>query len=197
MKIVLATKNKGKIKEFKTLFNDLNIDILSLHDIEPPPPEIIEDGKTFFDNAFKKAKTISHYYNAIAISDDSGLVVDALGGGPGVYSARFAGENATDEDNNRKLLEELKGVPYGKRTACFKCVMVAYRPDGKWITAEGELRGVISDVPRGDKGFGYDPVFIVPETGKSLAELTVEEKNRISHRARALSTLHEKIFEVL
>ena len=193
---ILATKNQGKIREFKELFSDMGIDFLSLNDVEAPP-EIVEDGKNFFENAFKKAKTISEHYGVMAISDDSGLEVDALDGRPGIYSARFAGEGASDEENYLKLLQELEGVEDEKRTARFRCVMVAYRPDGKWIKAEGSLEGVITREPRGTKGFGYDPVFLVPALGKTLAEIPMEEKNKISHRARALQALRESIEEIL
>ncbi len=195
-KCILATKNQGKIREFHELFKDLGIESLSLLDVENPP-SVVEDGSTFFENAFKKAKTISEHFGIIAISDDSGLEVDALNGRPGIYSARYAGENATDEDNNKKLLNELKGVDLKDRTARFKCVMVAYRPDGKWVKAEGTLEGLISIEPRGDQGFGYDPVFLLPELGKTLAEIAIEEKNKISHRAKALRALHEKLPELL
>ncbi len=193
---ILATKNRGKIREFKELFSDMGMDFLSLNDVEAPP-EIVEDGDSFFENAFKKAKTISVHYGIIAISDDSGLEVDALNGRPGIYSARFAGEGASDEENYLKLLRELEGIEDEKRTARFRCVMVAYRPDGKWVKAEGSLEGMITRKPRGTKGFGYDPVFFVPSLGKTLAEIPVEEKNKISHRARALHDLKERIEEIL
>ena len=193
---ILATRNQGKIREFQSLFSDIGLEIISLNDVESAP-DVQEDGATFFENAMKKARSMAEHFGLMAISDDSGLEVDALGGRPGIYSARFAGEGATDEENNRKLLREMEGIEPGRRTARFRCVMVAYRPDGAWVKAEGTLEGIITDSPTGDRGFGYDPLFYVPELQKTLAELTTEEKNRISHRARALQKLHQKLGELV
>ncbi len=196
MKAVIATRNKGKIKELKELLSDFGLDILPL-DHFPQVGEIVEDGDTFFENAMKKAKTVSEKTGLMAIADDSGLEVDALKGAPGVYSARYAGEGATDEQNYLKLLDEMKDVPEEKRGAQFRCVMVAYRPDGRWVSAEGVCRGRITYSPRGEKGFGYDPVFVPEGDTRTMAELTREEKNKISHRGKALGILKEKISELL
>ncbi len=194
--IVLATRNQGKIRELQALMRDFDIDVISVADI-PDAPEVEENGRTFLDNSLKKAREIAMATGIMALADDSGLVVDALDGAPGVYSARFAGEDATDEKNNRKLLTEMKEVPDEKRTARFKCVMVLYHPSGQWISAEGSCEGIISREPAGSQGFGYDPVFFVPEIGRSMAELSSEEKNAISHRGNALKRLREKLPEFL
>ena len=196
MKAVIATRNRGKIRELKELLADFGLDILPL-DHFPQVREIVEDGDTFFENAMKKAKTVSEKTGFLAIADDSGLEVDALKGAPGVYSARYAGEDATDEQNYLKLLDEMKDIPTEKRGAQFRCVIVAYRPDGRWVSAEGICRGRITSSPRGDKGFGYDPVFVPEGETRTMAELTREEKNRISHRGKALGILREKISELL
>ena len=174
----------------------MGLKVLSFADLKDPP-DVIEDGKSFFENAFKKAKAVAEHYGILAISDDSGLEVDALDGRPGIHSARYAGEHATDQENNQKLLEDLQGVDDVHRQARFRCVMVAYRPDGAWVKAEGQLEGVITSRPKGDKGFGYDPIFFVPELGKTLAEISTEEKNKISHRAKALKALHKKLIGLL
>ncbi len=194
---VLATKNKGKIKELKDLLKDFNLEIISLDKFSDKIGKIIEDGQSFFENAMKKAKTVAEKTGLLAIADDSGLEVDALKGRPGIYSARFAGENASDEENNQKLLEELKNIPEEKRTARFKCVIVAYKPDGTWISVEGTCEGKITFAPRGNYGFGYDPIFQPKGYDKTMAELTSEEKNKISHRGNALRKLKEKISELL
>ena len=196
-KAVLATKNKGKLKELKELLKDLNLEIIALDEFSDKIGEIIEDGKSFFENAMKKAKIVAEKTGLLAIADDSGLEVDALNGKPDIYSARFAGENATDEENNQKLLNELKDIPLEKRTGRFKCVIVAYRPDGKWISVEGTCEGKIALAPKGEHGFGYDPIFIPEGYDRTMAELTSEEKNKISHRGDALRRLKEKISELL
>ncbi len=193
---MIATRNKGKIRELKELLADFGLDILSL-DQFPQVKEIVEDGNTFFENAMKKAKTVAEKTGLLAIADDSGLEVDALKGAPGVYSARYAGEDATDEQNYLKLLNEMKDVPTEKRGAQFRCVIVAYRPDGKWVSAEGVCRGRITSSPRGEQGFGYDPVFVPEGDIRTMAELTREEKNRISHRGKALEMLKKKIGELI
>ncbi len=193
---MIATRNKGKIRELKELLADFGLDILSL-DQFPQVREIVEDGNTFFENAMKKAKTVAEKTGLMAIADDSGLEVDALKGAPGVYSARYAGEDATDEQNYLKLLNEMKDVPTEKRGAQFRCVIVAYRPDGKWVSAEGVCRGRITSSPRGEQGFGYDPVFVPEGDIRTMAELTRDEKNRISHRGKALEMLKKKIGELI
>mgnify|MGYP001373082993 CR=1 FL=1 len=184
--IVLATGNKGKIREFSGLLEGVFGRIISLNDLESPP-EVVEDGATFRENALKKARAIAAYSGKPALADDSGLAVDALGGSPGVYSARYAGEGATDRDNIAKLLTELGGIE--NRSASFVCVLALVAPGGEEITAEGKCEGVIITEPRGEGGFGYDPVFYLPEYGKTMAEIPPELKNRISHRARAAEAL--------
>ena len=191
-KLLIATKNAGKVKEIKAILKDFDMDIISLADL-PNVPEVIEDGKTFFENAFKKAKEVSDATGMMVLSDDSGLEVDALNGAPGVYSARYSGESGDDKSNNEKLLKELKDVPENKRTARFKCVMVLYHPSGKWISAEGACEGRIALKPAGEGGFGYDPVFYLDKYGKTMAEIPAEEKNKISHRAKALNELKNNI----
>ncbi len=186
--VVLATGNKGKIREFSGLLEGLFEKVLSLNDLGSPP-EITEDGLTFRDNALKKARVIAAYSGKPALADDSGLEVEALGGRPGVYSARYAGEGATDRDNIVKLLLELGNA--GNRKARFVCVLALVTPDGREITAEGQCEGVILNEPRGRGGFGYDPVFFLPEHGKTMAEIPAELKNKISHRARACEFLRE------
>jgi XTP/dITP diphosphohydrolase len=187
-KVVLATRNKGKTKEFQGLLSSVIKDVISLDDLESPP-DIIEDGDTFEENALKKARMIAEYSGMLTLADDSGLVVEALGGRPGVYSARFAGEGASDRDNITKLLKELgEGT---NRRAKFVCVLALVFPDGTEIIAEGECPGEIMDKPRGEGGFGYDPVFYLPDREKTMAEVTPEIKNSISHRARAVKNLKE------
>jgi XTP/dITP diphosphohydrolase len=168
----------------------------SLNDF-PNLPEIIEDGASFLENALKKARTISHHLNLPVLADDSGLVVDYLKGAPGIYSARFSGPSATDQKNNEKLLTLLEGVPEEKRRACFVCVLVFYAPSDQWIQTEGTCEGRIALAPEGDQGFGYDPVFYLPEFGKTMAQLPLETKNRISHRARALAKMKPHILSVM
>ena len=187
-KAVLATRNKGKVKEFSELLLGVVANVVSLDDLEDPP-EVVEDGETFKDNALKKARAICEYSGLPALADDSGLEVDALGGRPGVYSARYAGAGASDSDNYEKLLEELGDDP--DRRARFVCVLALVFPDGKEITSEGECPGMITDGPRGEGGFGYDPVFYVPGKAKTMAELPPEVKNELSHRARAVRNLIE------
>ena len=184
--VVLATGNKGKIKEFSGLLDGVFGRVISLNDLESPP-EVVEDGATFRDNALKKARAVAGYSGMPALADDSGLVVDSLGGRPGVFSARYAGEGATDRDNIAKLLSELRGIE--DRNARFVCVLALVTPDGMEITVEGTCEGVIMTKPRGGGGFGYDPVFYLPELGKTMAELPPEKKNTLSHRARAAESL--------
>jgi XTP/dITP diphosphohydrolase len=187
-RIVLATKNKGKVQEISSMLSGLDIEVLSLGDV-PDAPDVVEDGATFEENAFKKASQIAQATGLMALADDSGLEVDALGGVPGIHSARFAGEGASDDTNNKKLLDELKDIDDGRRTARFKCVMILYDLSGEWIKSEGVCEGVIARAPRGENGFGYDPVFFLPGLGRTMAELTKEEKSNISHRAMALREL--------
>ncbi|KGK91506.1 purine NTP phosphatase [Desulfosporosinus sp. HMP52] len=184
MRIVLATQNKGKIRELQELLGDADIEVLSLKDIEDWE-EVEENGITFAENAALKAKAAVKKTGLIALADDSGLEVDALAGSPGVYSARFAGEPKDDERNNDKLLQELKGVADSQRQARFRCALVIATPDGKEFLTEGTVEGQILTERRGKDGFGYDPLFFVSEYQRTMAELTLSEKNRLSHRAQA------------
>ncbi|HNQ65111.1 MAG TPA: XTP/dITP diphosphatase [Smithella sp.] len=190
MKIVFASGNLGKVREIREMLSGMNIELASLKDY-PDIPEIVEDGKTFLENALKKARTVSERTGRAVLADDSGLQVDALGGEPGIYSARYAGEGASDDDNIRLLLEKLKEVPPEKRTASFCCVLVLYNTDGTYESFESRWPGRIIDDRRGDNGFGYDPVFYVPELNKTAAELPPEIKNRISHRGQSFLKLKQ------
>jgi len=196
LKAVIATKNRGKLKELQNLLADFDLQIVPLDQFDNIG-EIEEDGVTFFDNAMKKARTVAERTGLMAIADDSGLEVEALNGRPGVFSARYAGEKASDQENYLKLLQEMKDVPDDKRDAQFRCVIVAYRPDGKWVSAEGICRGRITHAPKGNQGFGYDPIFIPEGDSRTMAQLTQEEKNRISHRGKALLELREKIKQLM
>ena len=184
----------GKIRELNALLEGMDITLSSLYDY-PDAPDIIEDRNTFLENALKKAIVISGYTGSTVIADDSGLKVDYLEGAPGIHSARYSGAGATDEKNIRKLLEELEGVSVEKRGAAFKCALVLYRTDGTFETFEGKLEGTIATEPTGSEGFGYDPVFIVPEYGKTVAQIDPEIKNRISHRAIAFAKLKKSLQE--
>lgn len=188
--LVLATRNPDKGRELAALLKDLGIRIRTLAEF-PDAPEVIEDGETCEANAVKKAMTIAQYTKLPAAADDTGLMVDALGGRPGVHAARYAGEGATYEENCKKLLHELAGVPRERRNARFVTVAAIADPNGTVEVVQGSLDGLIADTPAGTTGFGYDPVFFVPELGKTLAQLTPEEKNRISHRARAFAKVRE------
>ncbi|MCF7741023.1 MAG: XTP/dITP diphosphatase [Candidatus Marinimicrobia bacterium] len=189
MKIVIASGNKDKIAEIKSIFKESDFTFLTLDDFSDCP-EVIEDGNNLFENALKKAKEISEFTGLPAISDDTGLEVDALDGRPGVYSARYAGENATYSDNVDKLLSEMNGIPAQQRTARFRTVCVFFNGENI-VHAEGKVEGQIITERRGDKGFGYDPVFYIEEQDKTFAELDKDEKNEISHRGKALKNLHE------
>jgi XTP/dITP diphosphohydrolase len=166
--------------------------IISLNDF-PDSPDVVEDGDSFTQNALKKARTLAGHTGVLTIADDSGLEVDHLGGMPGVYSARFAGEHADDDANNRKLLAALEGVPTEKRGAGFKCVIAAAAPGGEKMTVEGICRGTILTAPRGTNGFGYDPLFFEPTHGLTFAEMSAEQKNSVSHRFRAIQNLKERL----
>jgi len=193
--LVMATRNPGKVRELADLLGDLGVRLLSLADF-PEIPDIPEEGATFAENAAAKATTVARLTGLPALADDSGLEVAALGGRPGVFSARYAqdrtgGATPTDEDNWRKLLEELREVPQDRRQARFVCEIALYFPDGRLLTARGELAGFIALAPQGSRGFGYDPIFYVPEYRATVAELDPATKNRISHRGQALQTLKE------
>jgi len=184
VELVLATRNRHKGQELAALLGDLGIRIRTLDDF-PEAPEVEEDGLTCEANAIKKATEISRVTGLTAVADDTGLEVDALGGRPGVYAARYAGEGATYEDNCKKLIQELSGVPREQRTARFITVAAIVVPGESAQVAHGVLEGYITEAPVGSRGFGYDPVFYVPELGATLAEISAEQKNRISHRAKA------------
>ena len=184
--LVIATHNKDKIAEIERLLRNCNYKLHAISDFEGTS-EVEEDGATILNNAVKKARVAAEQTGLMALADDTGLEVDALDGAPGVFSSRFAGENVTYDDNNRKLLQSLQGVHKENRTAKFRCVIAIVRNAKVW-TVEGVCEGLILESPRGTNGFGYDPVFYVPEEGKTFAEMEIEYKNRISHRGKALET---------
>lgn len=186
--MIIATKNKGKLREFKQLFLEKDVLVKSLLDY-PDIPDIVEDGQTFAENAAIKAETIASTFNCSVIADDSGLIVDALDGRPGVYSARYAGEEKDDQANNEKVLRELIDIPDSDRTACFFCAIAVAEPNVQTKIFEGLCEGYITREARGDQGFGYDPIMFIPALGKTMAELTSAEKNKRSHRAQALQAL--------
>jgi XTP/dITP diphosphohydrolase len=194
--LLVASGNLGKVAEIARALEGCPFRLLSLADF-PSLPAVVEDGDTFEANARKKAMSAALATGIPALADDSGLVVDALGGLPGVYSARFAGECAGDRQNNDKLLFALNNTPGADRTASFVCVMVLCFPDGKCAVFEGELKGKLLDEPRGSGGFGYDPLFLVPEYGKTLAELDIDVKNSISHRGKALARARDYLLRGL
>ncbi len=185
VKLLIATNNAGKLREYHALLSDLPVE-LTTPDREGIDLKVEECGESFVENALLKARAYCTAGGLPTLADDSGLEVDALGGAPGVYSARYAGDHATDRDRYEKLLQALQDVPPAQRTARFRCAVALVLPDGTERIAEGECEGVIIDTPRGEHGFGYDPVFYMPALGKTMAELPMELKNQISHRARAL-----------
>ena len=186
--IVIASKNTGKVEEIQDMLSDLPLKIHSLNNY-PNAPDIEESGRTFLENALIKARAISGFTGMPVLADDSGLEVDHLAGGPGIFSSRYAGADATDGENNDKLLMELQNVPAEQRGASFRCVLVLYWPHGDYQAFEGCWRGRIGDEYRGGHGFGYDPLFYLPETGKTVAEITSAEKNKRSHRSQAVNEL--------
>jgi XTP/dITP diphosphohydrolase len=192
MEILVATRNPGKVREIRKAFKGLGLRIRSLRDFRKVP-QMEEDGKSFAENALKKARFYSKIYGILTLSDDSGLEVYVLNGSPGIHSARFAGEKATDRENKQKLLHQLEGIPLSRRGARFRCSIALVSPEGREAVVEGECRGKIGFKEVGRKGFGYDPLFILPGLGKTMAQLTLEEKNRISHRGKALRKLKKKI----
>jgi len=192
--LVLATGNPGKTAEIRDLLTGFPINIKNLDDFGPIPP-VVEDGDTFDENAYKKASFVSKILGFPALADDSGLVVEALDGAPGVYSARYAGENASDQQRYTKLLDEMKGHTH--RQAAFECVISLALPTGAALTYEGRCEGLISEKPAGDGGFGYDPVFYYPPLNKTFGQLSREEKSRISHRGKALGELRDEFDKVL
>lgn len=192
--LVIATRNPGKTEEIRSLLSGYPVEIKNLDDFGPIP-EVEEDGATFDDNAYKKASFAARVLGVPALADDSGLCVNALGGAPGVHSARYAGENVTDKQRYEKLLTALNGV--ADRTAAFECVISIAVPTGAALTYEGRCEGIIAEAPSGENGFGYDPVFYYPPLQKTFAELTGEEKNRISHRAKALFEVQNEFDKIL
>ena len=192
--IVLATTNKGKISEFKGLLADFDIKIKSLKDFGPIPP-VEEDGATFEDNAYKKAAFTAKVLGLPALADDSGLMVKALGGLPGVKSARYAGETSTDKDNNLKLLGAMKDVE--ERDAFFMCIIAIAVPKGPALIYEGRCDGSITQELIGNRGFGYDPLFYFSPMKKTFAQMTPEEKNRVSHRGKAMAELRSEFDKVI
>jgi XTP/dITP diphosphohydrolase len=195
-RLVIATRNRGKLEEIRQILSDLNISVESLSDY-PGIEEIEETGETFRENALEKAITVAKHTEQVVLADDSGLVVDALGGAPGVMSARYAGTGASDSDRYRKLLAAMESVPDDQRTARFMCVVAIATPEGRTWTVEGSVEGAITREPRGKGGFGYDPVFLVPELGLTFAEIDAKTKNHMSHRARALAKSVPMVEEAL
>lgn len=193
MKVTLASSNKGKLAEFQQLLSELSFSVVPQSDFQIP--DAIENGLSFVENALIKARHASRLTGLPAIADDSGLEVDRLNGAPGIYSSRFSGENATDEKNNQRLLSLLNDTPESERTARFQCVLVYMRhpEDPTPIICQGSWEGLISPAPKGKNGFGYDPIFFVPEFGCTSAQLEKTEKNKISHRGKAMAQLLEKL----
>ena len=190
MKFVLATHNPGKLKEMADILSSLGVEVVSPSDLGVDV-EVEETGATFAENAMLKARAICEASGLPAIADDSGLCVDALNGGPGVYSARYGGEGLDDAGRTRLLLENMRGQT--TRAAHFACAIACVFPNGKTLTAEGRCDGAVAFAPMGTGGFGYDPVFLVPEKGKTFSQLTEAEKNEISHRGKALRAFSEKL----
>ena len=194
--LVIATKNKGKIKEIQAAFQHIGVRVVSLLEFQEIP-DAIEDGETFEENALIKAKFYAKLTGKACLADDSGLEVNALNGAPGVYSARYAGSNATDQDNNLKLLAQLHKVNGIGSKARFRCVLAFVDTNGKTILCDGSCEGVILDKERGAGGFGYDPLFLIEKLNKSMAEITLEEKNQISHRGAALKLMAKELADYI
>jgi XTP/dITP diphosphohydrolase len=192
LELVLATRNEGKITEIRELLKDCGISLISLRDY-PDAPEVAENGQTYRDNVLKKARFFAKWTGKLTLADDSGLEVAFLKGRPGVFSARYAGDSADGRENNRSLLRELEGVPAEKRGAVFRCVIALVSPCGDEEVVEGECLGMIGLEERGGRGFGYDPIFVIPGQGKTMAELSIAEKNRMSHRGNAIRKLRERL----
>lgn len=195
MKIVLATNNKHKVEEIRSCLQNLPLEILSLQLL--PEVELKEEGKTLVENALQKGRCVAHATKEWALSDDTGLFVEALKGRPGIFSGRYAGEEASFQDNTNKLLEEMKNIPESKRGAYFSCVMALVSNGGEEILVEGRLEGSIAVKPQGSFGFGYDPIFWLPSRRCTLAEISLEEKNKISHRGQALFKMRGVIEGIL
>jgi XTP/dITP diphosphohydrolase len=192
MILVLATRNQGKLREIEASLTLPGLTFQSLRDF-PDLPDIVEDGASFLENALKKARAIGQALNLPVLADDSGLEVDALQGAPGIFSARFAGVGATDQANNLRLLNLLKEIPEAQRAARFVCLLVLFRPSGEWVQTRGVCEGLITREQQGDQGFGYDPIFFLPDLKKTMAQIPLETKNRISHRAQALEKMKPQV----
>ncbi|MEI2664617.1 XTP/dITP diphosphatase [Rossellomorea sp. LJF3] len=195
-RVIIATKNRGKAKEFQHMFAPYGYEVQTLLDL-PHIEDVEETGVTFEENAILKAETVASELGELVIADDSGLAIDALEGRPGVYSARYAGEEKSDEANMEKVLEELESVEESDRTARFYCVLAIAGPDMETKTVTGTCEGMILREKRGTNGFGYDPIFFVPSLGKAMAELTQDEKSQISHRGNALEKLRNMISDLV
>ena len=196
-RLILASSNKDKAREIAEILSDTPFVVTTMKE-EGYDPDIVEDGNTFEENALIKARTVHALAKgAYVMADDSGLCIDALDGAPGIYSARFCGEDSTYPEKFAKIFEMLKDVPEEKRTAKFVCSIAVVRPDGSEFTVRGEVRGVLHEKPMGDGGFGYDPIFYVPEFGMTTAQMTKEQKNAISHRGNALRAMAGKLKEEL
>ena len=191
-KLLLATNNKGKVREYRHLLHDLPYELVTLAE-QNITTVVAETGQSLEDNARLKATALAKESRLITLADDSGLEVDALGGEPGPLSARYAGEDASDKERVRYLLARLEGVPWEKRKARFRCVIALAKPDGQVELCQGERRGYITFEPRGEQGFGYDPVFYLPELDKTMAELSLEIKNQVSHRGQAARQVQQKL----
>ena len=191
-KLVFATGNEGKMKEIREILKELDLEICSLKEAGIQM-DAEENGTTFEENALIKARAAAAHTDAIVMADDSGLEIDYLGGEPGVYSARYLGEDTSYRIKNQNLIDRLEGVPDEKRTARFVCVIAAVLPDGRTLTSRGTIEGIIGREERGGGGFGYDPIFFLPEYGCSTAELSMEQKNEISHRGKALREMKDKL----
>ncbi|WP_297020137.1 XTP/dITP diphosphatase [uncultured Dialister sp.] len=196
MKIVLATHNRGKIREFQKAFSEIGWEAVPIADVaDVPDPD--ETGTTFEENALQKAHYYAKAVQMPVLSDDSGIIADVLGDRPGIYSARYAGHHGDDEANNQKLIHDLAPYTGEARKGRYVCVVALVWPNGKELTAKGECEGIIRDFYKGNGGFGYDPLFYLPSYGKTMAELPMEEKNKISHRGRALRSLLQKLKDEL
>ena len=191
-RIVFATGNEGKMKEIRLILADLGMEILSMKEAGANP-DICGNGKTFGENAEIKARAVWEETGGIVLADDSGLVVDYIGGEPGIYSARYMGEDTSYAVKNQVIIERLKGAQGNERSARFVCNIAAVLPDGSVLHTEKTMEGLIAEEPAGDGGFGYDPILYIPEFGKTSAQLTIEEKNRISHRGKALEAMKEEL----
>ena len=192
MRIIFATTNEGKMKEIRMIMADLGIEVLSMKEAGLEA-DIVEDGQSFEENAIIKAKAIAALCDDIVLADDSGLEVDYLNKEPGIYSARYMGETTPYSIKNQNIIERLEGVEESRRTARFVCVIAAAFPDGSVRTTRGTIEGIIAKQPAGENGFGYDPIVYVPEFGKTTAQLSPEEKNKVSHRGKALELMKEQI----